>query len=320
MSDDTPPGDGAEQRSHKWWKILLGVIGALAVVVVLGGALFMRFSVHRAFPDVDGEVTITGLEAPVRVIRDDMGVAHIYADNTHDLFMAQGYVHAQERFWQMDFWRHIGSGRLAEMFGESQVETDVFLRTMGWHDVGAAQYAEAPPEDRAILEAYADGVNAYLESRSPAELSFEYSILELLNHNYDPEPWTPVDTLTWGIVMAWDLRGNMDYEIMRSTLLGTLSGEQVAQISPPYPGDINPYIVPENELVTDGTPAASIHAIPGVRTALETVGDKLDLVAAMGTSREDSGIGSNSWVISGSRSDTGMPILANDPHLAIQMP
>jgi len=320
MNDETTPGDGAKKRSHKWWKILLGVIGAFVLVTVLGGALFLRFSVHRAFPDVDGEVTMTGLDAQARVIRDDMGIAHIYADTSHDLFMTQGYVHAQERFWQMDFWRHIGSGRLSEMFGDTQVETDAFLRTMGWHDVAVAQYAAADPEARAVLDAYTDGVNAYLSSRSPAELSFEYTVLELLNHSYEPEPWTPIDTLTWGLAMAWDLRGNMDAEIARAMVLGTLPPEQVAQLWPPYPGDMNPYIVPEDELVTDGTPNASIRAVPGVRTALSSVADKLDLVAAIGVPGAGSGIGSNAWVISGSRTDTGMPILANDPHLGIQMP
>src|SRR5665811_1126336 len=188
--------------------------------------------------------------------RDTMGIANIYADTTHDLFMAQGYVYKRQRFWQMDFWRHIGSGRLSEMFGDSQVETDVFLRTMGWHDVAATQYAAAAPDDRAAMEAYAEGVNAYLASRSPAELSFEYTVLDLMNHSYDPEPWTPVDTLTWGIAMAWDLRGNMDAEIERATLLGSLTEEQVTQLSPPYPGCLNPYIVPANELVTRSTPTA----------------------------------------------------------------
>ncbi len=319
MTDSPAPGDGPK-RSHKWWKITLGVIAGLALLTAVGVGLFMRFSVHRAFPDVEGEVAIAGLQAPVQVVRDDMGVAHIYADNTHDLFMAQGYVHAQERFWQMDFWRHIGSGRLSEMFGDSQVETDMFLRTMGWHDVAAAQFAAAAPDDRAAMEAYADGVNAYLASRSPSELSFEYTVLELLNHSYDPEPWTPIDTLTWGIAMAWDLRGNMDNEIERAMLLGTLPAEQVAQLFPPYPGDINPYIVPANELVGNSTPTASMHSIPGVQVALESVRDKLDLVAAMGANDPGAGIGSNSWAISGDRTNTGMPILANDPHLAIQMP
>jgi penicillin amidase len=319
MTDPTAPGDGRTQ-SRRWWKIVLGAIAALVVIVVLGVTLFGRISVRRAFPDVEGEVAIAGLGAGVEVVRDDMGVAHIYAANPHDLFVAQGYVHAQERFWQMDVWRHIGSGRLSEVFGDSQVETDTFLRTMGWHDVATAQYAAAAPDDRAVMDAYAEGVNAYLASRSPAELSFEYTVLDLLNHSYDPEPWTPVDTLTWGITMAWDLRGNMDAEIERAMLLGSITEAQVAQLSPPYPGDLNPYIIPANELVTSSTSAASLHAIPGVRTALASVQDKLDLVAAIGANDPGAGIGSNSWVVSGDRTNTGMPILANDPHLAIQMP
>ena len=319
MTDEATPGDGRKQ-SRRWWKIVLGAIVALLVVVVLGVALFGRISVRRAFPDVDGEVAIAGLEAPVEVIRDDMGVPHIYAANAHDLFVAQGYVHAQERFWQMDVWRHIGAGRLSEMFGDSQVETDTFLRTLGWHDVAAAQMASSTPEDQAIMDAYSEGVNAYLDTQSPSDLSFEYTILELLNHGYEPEPWSPVDTLTWGIAMAWDLRGNMDVEIERAMLLGSLSEGQVAQLFPSYPGEINPYIVPADELIQDGTPTASLHATPGIRTALATVQAKLDLVTTIGARDPEAAIGSNSWVVSGDRTTTGSPILANDPHLSIQMP
>ena len=169
---------------------------------------------------------------------------HVYASTSHDLFMAQGYVHAQERFWQMDFWRHIGSGRLSEMFGDSQVETDTFLRALGWREIAESQFTNAPPEMQAIMEAYSDGVNAYLATQSPADLSFEYTVLEFTNHSYTPEMWSPVDTLSWGIAMAWELRGNMDSEIERAMLLGTLTDAQVAQLFPPYPGEINPYIVP----------------------------------------------------------------------------
>ena len=317
MSDPTTSNDGPEQ-SRRWWKIVLRTIVALLVVGVLGVALFANVSVSRAFPDVDGEIAIEGLGADVEIVRDDMGIAHIYADNPHDLFAAQGYVHAQERFWQMDVWRHIGAGRLSEMFGESQVETDTFLRTLGWHDVATRQFEAATPEDREIMEAYSDGVNAYLSTQSPSDLSFEYTILELLNHGYDPEPWNPIDTLTWGIAMAWDLRGNMDAEIERAMLLGTLSEEQVDQLSPPYPGDINPYIVPEGDNAS--TPAASLRATPGIRTALASIQTRLDLVSALGSGDPEAGIGSNSWVVSGEHTDTGSPILANDPHLGIQMP
>lgn len=134
MSDAEAQSDEL-QRPRTWWKGLVIALAAFLVVVVVGTALFMRVSVRRAFPDIDGEVAIAGLESGVDVTRDTMGVPHIYASNPHDLFTAQGYVHAQERFWQMDFWRHIGSGRLSEMFGEAQVETDTFLRTLGWREI-----------------------------------------------------------------------------------------------------------------------------------------------------------------------------------------
>ena len=154
MTDPAAPGEGPKQ-SRRWWKIVLGTIVALLVIVVLGVTVFGRFSVRRAFPDVEGEVAIASLETSVEVVRDDMGVPHIYANNPHDLFVAQGFFHAQERFWQMDVWRHIGAGRLSEMFGESQVETDTFLRTLGWYDVATAQLAAATPADREIMEAWA---------------------------------------------------------------------------------------------------------------------------------------------------------------------
>jgi penicillin amidase len=318
MSDAEAPSDG-QKRSRTWWKVLLGVIAAVLLVVIVGTAVFMRISVRRAFPDVDGEVSIAGLNATVEVVRDDMGVPHIYASTPHDLFMAQGYAHAQERFWQMDVWRHIGSGRLSEMFGESQIETDTFLRTLGWREIAESQFANAPPRMQAIMQAYSDGVNAYLATQSPADLSFEYTVLEFTNHSYTPEMWSPIDTLSWGLAMAWELRGNMDSEIERAMLLGTLSDAQVAQLFPPYPGDINPYIVSTTENESTAV-AASIPRVPGVRQALAAVQDNIDLISALGAGDPEAGIGSNSWVVSGSHTDTGAPILANDPHLAIQMP
>src|SRR5665811_900340 len=201
MTNAAVPDDGPKQ-SHRWWKITLGAIAALLLIAVFGVAVFMRFSVHRAFPDVDGDVAIAGLQAPVEVVRDTMGIANIYADTTHDLFMAQGYVHAQERFWQMDFWRHIGSGRLSEMFGDSQLDTDRFLRTMGWARVAQQELDALDKESLAALQAYSDGVNAYLEQHpSNSSVSREYAVLGLTNRGYKIEPWKPEHTLTWAKVM-----------------------------------------------------------------------------------------------------------------------
>src|SRR3990170_3183946 len=131
-------------------RILLGVLVLAAAITVL-----LLFLIRRPFPQVAGELEVAGLDARVDIVRDVDGVPHIYAETEHDLFFAQGFVHAQDRFWQMDFWRHIGAGRLAEMFGDSQVETDMFLRSMGWPRLAEEDWEQASEESKAILEAYA---------------------------------------------------------------------------------------------------------------------------------------------------------------------
>ena len=290
----------------------LGAAIVAAVLVVVG---VLAWSSRRPFPAIDGELALPGLDAQVEIVRDAQGIPHIYATTSHDLFMAQGFVHAQDRFWQMDTWRHIGAGRVAEMFGDDQVETDAFLRAMGWRRLAEEQYAAAAEETRGYLDAYAAGVNAYLAQRSPSELAFEYTILELTNHGYDPEPWEPADTLVWGKVMAWDLRGNVDDEIDRALLLGGMAPEVVDALYPPYPQDA-PLIVPHDgpRLATPLSPA------PGIsNTSLRRVAANTDLVDAL-TGGGGDGIGSNSWVVSGAKTATGSPILANDPHLGIRMP
>jgi len=146
-------------------KFLWTIIGLIITFVVFGIA-FSQYSVHRAFPQTSGTIQIEGLTGPVEVIRDSMGIPHIYADTPQDLMLAQGYVHAQDRFYQMDFWRHISYGTLSEMFGDDSVETDAFLRTMGWGRLAEAQFASETPELKSLLESYAAGVNAYLATRS----------------------------------------------------------------------------------------------------------------------------------------------------------
>ena len=307
---------GTGARGGRWWKITLGILAGGLLLIVSGTWLFFLFSSRRAFPNVEGQVTVAGLNGRVEVIRDEMGIAHIYAADAHDLFFAQGYVHAQERFWQMDFWRHLGAGRLSEMFGSDQVDTDSFLRTLGWARLAEEQYANESATVKATLDAYSEGVNAYLAERSPAELSLEYSLLELLNHDYTPEPWTPANTLTWGHVMAWDLGGNMDLEIDRALLLGVLPPERVEQLYPQYPGERNPYILGRS----DDAVVAALPATPDVTSLLYRTRERLEDLAALTGDDSARGIGSNSWVVSGALTATGNPILANDPHLSIQMP
>ena len=319
VTAETPTTGTTAPTRRRWPRRILWGLLAFVIVVALVIVLFFRFSVRRAFPETDGTLSVPGLSAEVEVVRDSFGVPHIYADTVEDLFIAQGFVHAQDRFWQMDFWRHLSSGRLSEMFGSSQVELDGFLRTMGWADLAQAQYDADTPEVRSILDAYSDGVNAYISSRSPAELGFEYSILEVLNRSYDPEPWTGPESLAWGKVMSFALGGNLQAEVSRAMALDLLSPERVEQLYPPYPGDRHPYIVPA---IGEGTSAvAASAALPeGIGDALGDVAEALEALNDATGGGMETGIGSNSWAISGDRSPTGAAMLANDPHLGIQMP
>lgn len=305
--------------------ILIGVL-ILALVAVSTGLFYFKSYLpntvaKKSFPQIDGEIQLTGLNAPVDIYRDAMGIPHIYATTAYDLFFAQGYVHAQDRFWQMDSWRHIGSGELSKMFGSAQVETDAFLRTLGWRKIAEAEWENLDPESRAILQAYTDGVNAYLKDHKDTALSLEYAILGLLSPAYEIEAWTPIHSLTWGKAMAWDLRGNMGEEIERAVLLKTFTPEQMAQLFPAYPED-HPVIVNEmpvkeqaSKLPSDSEPIVFDYS----QLPLDTINHNASLLDPVLGPWND-GIGSNSWAVSGELTDTGMPYLANDPHLGIQMP
>ena len=195
---------------------------------------------------------MAGLENPVSVQRDVLGIPTITADSTHDLFYAQGYVHAQDRFWEMDFRRHVTSGRVSELFGESQLGTDSFLRTLGWRVIAEQEVAAMDPTVLAYYEAYAEGVNAYLAANEGPELSLEYAVLGLQNADYEPEPWEPADSVAWLKAMAWDLRTNVEDETTRAILAQTFTPGQLTELYPEYPFDRNPVIVPSIATVAPG--------------------------------------------------------------------
>jgi penicillin G amidase len=304
---------------------LIGIV-VLALVAGAGGVFYFKSYLpntvaEKSFPQIDGEIQLDGLNAPVSIYRDGMGIPHIYASTSHDLFFAQGYVHAQDRFWQMDAWRHIGSGTLSEMFGKGQVETDTFLRTLGWRITAEAEYAQLDPAPKAILNSYTEGVNAYLKDHDATALSLEYAILGLLSPDYKIEPWTPINSLTWGKAMAWDLRGNMGEEIQRAVLLKTLTPEQLEVLYPDYPAD-HPVIVNQigdGAMNNDGQTSNASSDFPPASFDFEPLAARFALLdTALGPAGD--GIGSNSWVVGKSRTTTGMPLFANDPHLGIQMP
>ena len=222
-------------------QILLGVLVFLLVVVIIAAG-FGIYTVRRSFPQVKGDIQVNGLDGPVDIYRDEFGIPHIYAATEHDLFFAQGYVHAQDRFWQMDFWRHIGSGRLSEMFGKSQLDTDKFLRT--WAGRAWPSGAETiDPESRHSAEPTPTASMPTWPITGQRPQPGVCRAQADSTADYQPEPWQPLHTLTWAKAMAWDLGGNMDDEIAAGPAHKSFTPAQVAELYPPYPTD-HPVIVP----------------------------------------------------------------------------
>ncbi len=301
-------------------RILLGLL-ALIVIIVVVVVIYVYAAVDDSFPQTSGEISLQGLDGPVDVYRDPYGIPQIYASTEHDLFFAQGYVHAQDRFWQMDFQRHTGAGRLSELIGSNGTDIDTFLRTMGWERVAKQELENMDEQSRAMLESYAEGVNAYLTDHSGTQISLEYLFLKILNGNYQPALWEPLNSVTWAKAMAWDLRGNMDEEIERAVLLKTLSPERIAELFPDYPASA-PVILPDFSLAAANAPMSNAgqpdsSAFAPLLDSLEQQTAALDNLL---NNDPNADLGSNSWVISGDLSATGAPLMANDPHLGASIP
>ena len=278
-------------------------LGALALIVAVTVVWFVR----RPFPDVRGAVTLPGLEAPVEVLRDDRGVPHIWAETRGDMYFAQGYVHAQDRFWQMEFSRRVGAGTLSEALGADIVPTDRYLRTMGFYRVAEEEYRRMVEPYRSYLEAYAEGVNAYIRDREPAQLGMEFALLGLTGTDVPVEPWTPVHSLTWGKVMSETLSAGFRSELGNIAYRRFGGSALHDAFRPPFREDF-PYIVSLEEV-------AAFRESQG----LDPLSRALNAPARTLTPGGN-GIGSNNWVIGGSRTAGGKPILANDMHLGVQMP
>ena len=300
--------------------ILLGILALLIVVLAIVGVV----NVRRPFPKTDTALTIPGLQAEVNVYRDESGIPHIYAQNEHDLFLAQGYVHAQDRFWQMEFWRHVSLGRISEIAGSATVDSDVFIRTMGWNRIAQESldyYESESPEMMAIMEAYSEGVNAYIAEQGD-NLSLNYTILGLVNDKWEIEPWEPLHTIAWAVVMADDLGGNWRSEIQRANLIKELGEGTTANLLPFYPYDSRPVMVPTDAMDIEFTDEETDAMIQQMQ-AVNWNNVNTNIVGSYPENGFLGGgdyVGSNSWVISGEHTDTGLPLLANDPHLGIQMP
>ncbi|MGZ0712164.1 penicillin acylase family protein (plasmid) [Coraliomargarita sp. W4R53] len=325
-SDDQIPDEATPKRRSVGRTIGITVFSLVAGVTVIAliAAGTLVYTVQRSFPQLEGTIALSGLNAAVSVQRDVLGVPTITADTTDDLFYAEGYVHAQDRFWEMDFRRHVTSGRLSELFGESQLGTDKFLRTLGWHDIAEQEVEALDEAARSYYEAYAKGVNAYLADHDGADASFEYAVLALQNSDYEIEPWTATDSVAWLKAMAWDLRTNIEDESERAMLAQTMSSDEIAELYPGYPFDQNPVIVPQIAApAAAGTVVSNTTEKSSQATTASVEWKQVDgVIAAVSALVGDTGegIGSNSWVVSGANTESGLPLLTNDPHLGAALP
>ena len=331
-------------------RVAAAVLAVVVVAVVVVGAVVWSI-IGRSEPTVSGSARLAGLSGEVKVVRNELGVPDIYADSSQDLFMAQGYVSAQDRFFQMDLRRHITAGRLSELVGKAGVDSDKVIRTLGWRRVAEAELPTLDPTTRQYLQSYADGVNAWIHSRSSTSaMALEYPILARSNGDYTVEDWTSLDSLTWLKAMAWDQRSDYSDEITRAQLAGRMSVKQISDIYPPYPSDLHQPIlggddwppaasstgstgsnsaVPQSlagpalatareAAVPQGVSALPAVSGPGSQAAYAGVQAALAAVPQL-VGRGD-GVGSNSFVVGGARTSTGKPLLANDPHLATGIP
>lgn len=292
------------RRLGRWvGRASLGLI-VLVLVLGTGGWLWLR---GTTVPQVEGRLLLEGLREPVLVWREPRGITHLKAESQSDLFFALGVVHAQERLWQMEFQRRVGAGRLSEVLGEATLEQDKFLRTWGFYRAAESAYPALTPATRAVLDAYVMGINAYLAT-GPS-LPLEFTLL-----GYRPEPWTAADVLVWTKMMSFDLSNNYDNELKRYRLLARgVTAERLLQLMPPYPEDA-PTIV-----------AAADQRLPVAPLQEALAQGLLDQAAQLPLDLDRAGRrrmleASNSWVVAGSRTDTGKPFLADDPHLGLGVP
>ena len=269
-----------------------GALGAAALAASTAG--IWHLLARRPLPQTSGRLELEGIEGPVRVRRDRWGVPHVEAGSRADLWFAQGFCHSQDRLWQMDFYRRVACGRVAEFAGPDGLKVDRLMRTLGFRRAAEREVGGLDPDLLALIEHFCDGVNA--AAASARALPFEMQLLRLRF-----EPWRPVDVLTLGKLISLGFATNWERELLRADMARALGPELAARLDPTYPAE-NPIVTQEH-----------------------WSGDGMGMAEQLGRVREAIGwapeaSGSNNWAVSGSRSATGSPLVAGDPHLTPSMP
>lgn len=274
---------------------------AFVVFPLLIGYLWLRGSLADGLPSERSLLLTQGLTAPVSLVRDEHGVPHIRAESDADAYFAIGYAHAQDRLWQLELQRRMARGRLSEVFGSASIDDDVWFRTLGLYESARSAWPALSPEAQRALTAYAAGVNSWISENHG--LPSEFRVLRI-----KPEPWTELDSLAWIKVFALDLGGNFRQEMRRFVARQSLDAQQLATFFPDYPAD-GPTTVVSADLDDAAAQGEQLAAIASLQ-------DKLEHVLRRGGRY----VGSNAWAVSGRHTADGSALLANDPHLGLQIP
>jgi penicillin amidase len=302
-------------------KVLLKTLGAIVLLAAMASAGSYGY-LRRSLPQLDGTVNVAGLSAPIEIIRDADAIPHIIATTRLDGLFGLGYAHAQDRLWQMEFQRRIGHGRLSEILGAAALPQDRFLRTVGFGRAARTAWASMPEWAKHQVNAYVAGINAFIGAHHRSALPPEFTLLR-----FEPEPWTGEDVVVWVKMMAWDLSGNYSFELLRHDLIVAVGAERMNQLMPSYAADglsILPRLEEAGRAEQARLPRQPNLPYPpdlpswsrAFASAVSGDPDVQDFLTGASTE----GLGSNNWVVDGTLSASGRPLLANDPHLGSRLP
>ncbi len=288
-------------------RVLLSLV-VLILLFAAGAGVWVYYRCRASLPQLDGELRVAGVSAPVEVRRDARGVPHLRAQSLEDLFFAQGYVTAQDRLWQMDLVRRLAEGELSEIFGERTLRIDIENRTLGFRQVAERAVTEMNPAAARMLAAYARGVNAFIATHEN-QLPIEFALL-----GYKPRPWQPVDSFGAALNMAKVLSTTWPIDLMRERIRARVSADLYTDLFP----DHSAYDHPVAEVPPAAAPGKSQ---TGNESSLEALPlDPVLEVLSEPVAYSSAGLGSNNWIVGGAHTESGKPLLANDPHLGHSIP
>jgi penicillin amidase len=301
--------------------MLRPVLKAFAVALVAATALVGGAYVYarRSLPVLDGSIVVAGISAPIEIVRDAAAVPHIFATTKRDGLFGLGYVHAQDRLWQMEFQRRVGFGRLSEIVGPATIPQDRFLRTVGFGRAARSAWDRLPAATRDDVTAYVAGVNAFLATHHGGMLPPEFSLFR-----FEPEPWGGADVIVWQKMMAWDLSMNYSFELLRHDILARVGSARLAALMPPYAREglsiLNESVTapPAPQPKSAAVQATDASWSSAFMAALSAGPPAVRDILTAGAVTE--ALGSNGWVVDGTLTASGKPLLANDPHLNARLP